>query len=161
MRAYLGLGSNIGDGIAHIQRAFELLEAGGCNVRRVSSFYKTEPVGLRDQPWFINCVAEVETGLSPRALLRAAKSFESAMGRQRTFPGGPRLIDIDILLYEDAEVNLPTVTIPHPRLGERRFMLVPLKELAPTARHPISKKTVSQMLRETADRSRVNRIRQR
>jgi 2-amino-4-hydroxy-6-hydroxymethyldihydropteridine diphosphokinase len=162
MRVYFSLGSNVGDGTAQIRRALELLGRRGCRVLRISSLYRTEPVPpARDQPWFTNCVAEAETELSPRALLRTAKAIEGTMGRRRTAPGGPRPIDIDILFYEDETVCLPTLEIPHPRLSERRFVLIPLKELSPKLRHPVSKKTVSQILRETADRSRVRRIRQR
>lgn len=162
MRVYFSLGSNVGDGTAQIRRALELLGRRGCRVLRISSLYRTDPVPPgRDQPWFTNCVAEAEIELSPRALLRTAKAIEGTMGRRRTAPGGPRPIDIDILFYEDETVYLPSLEIPHPRLTERRFVLIPLKELAPKLRHPVLHKTVSQMLRETADRSRVRRIRQR
>jgi len=160
MRVYLGLGSNLGNGVAQIRRALDALGGRGCRVLRTSSFYRTEPAGVRDQPWFTNCVAEAETELSPRALLRTAKAIESLMGRRRKAPGSPRPLDIDILLYEDEVVHLPSLEIPHPRMSERRFVLIPLKELAPKLRHPNLKKTASEMLRETADRSRVNRMRQ-
>lgn len=113
---------------------------------------------MRDQPWFTNCVAEVKTEFSPRTLLRAVKSIERLMGRRRAARGAPRPIDIDILLYEDTIVSIQKLSIPHPRMAERRFVLIPLKELAPAARHPVLEKTVSQLLRETTDKSRVTKI---
>jgi len=157
--AYLGLGSNLGDGAAQISRALELLAARGCAVKRASSLYSTEPVGVREQSWFTNCAAEVTTNLSPRALLRTVKSIERDLGRRQTAPGEPRPIDIDILFYDDGMVHLPSLTIPHPRVPERRFVLIPMKELAPHLRHPVLKKTVSQLLRETADTSQVVHLR--
>lgn len=157
-RVHLGLGSNVGDGAAQIRRALELLARQGCRVLRISSMYRTEPVGLRDQPWFTNCVAEAETALSPRALLRTVKAIERFMGRRPSAPGGPRPIDIDILFYEDQIVRLPRLRIPHPRLSERRFVLIPLKQLAPKFYHPVFHKTVLQLLRETEDKSKVFRL---
>lgn len=159
MRVYLSMGSNVGDAAAQLRLALELLGRQGCRVLRVSSFYRTEPVPpAPKQPWFINCAAEAETELSPHGLMRTAKALESYFGPRRTAPGEPRAMDIDILFYQDVVLKSPGLKIPHPRLSERRFVLIPLKELAPKLRHPVSKKTVSQMLRETADRSRVERI---
>jgi 2-amino-4-hydroxy-6-hydroxymethyldihydropteridine diphosphokinase len=159
MRAYLGLGSNIGDGPAQIKRALELLTLQGAKVLRTSTFYRTEPVPPEpDQPWFTNCVAEVETDFSPLTLLRFVKAIERQSGRRRAARGGPRPIDIDVLLYEDTVVSVRKLSIPHPRMAERRFVLIPLKELAPALVHPVLKRTVSQMLRETTDRSRVTKM---
>lgn len=159
MRAYLGIGSNIGDGPAQIKRAVELLGLQGAKVLRTSSLYRTEPVPPEpDQPWFTNCVVEVETDFSPLTLLRFVKAIERQSGRRRAARGAPRPIDIDILLYEDTVVDVRKLSIPHPRMAERRFVLIPLKELAPTALHPVLKKTVSQLLRETADKSRVTKM---
>jgi 2-amino-4-hydroxy-6-hydroxymethyldihydropteridine diphosphokinase len=158
MRVFLSLGSNIGDGITQIRRALELLALRGCKPVRLSSFYRTEPVGLRDQPWFTNCAVEAETQLSPRALLQSAKSIERDMGRHPAARGGPRPIDIDILFYEDEVVCLPSLTVPHPRIAERRFVLVPLNELWPSLQHPALQKTVSQLLRGTKDKSKVERL---
>jgi 2-amino-4-hydroxy-6-hydroxymethyldihydropteridine diphosphokinase len=158
MRAYLSLGSNLGNSARVLRKALKLLPAAGIRVRGVSSLYKTEPVEFLDQPWFVNCAAEVETALSPRALLREIKSMERTLGRRRGKPKGPRLIDIDILLYENVVVRSPRLAVPHPRLSERRFVLVPLREIAPGATHPVSGKTVSEMLRETTDKSIVIKL---
>lgn len=135
--AYLGLGANLGDREANLCGAVELLAATpGLRVRRVSSVYETEPVGPREQPWFLNQVVEVETGLSPRALLARALEIEAALGRARRERWGPRTIDIDILLYDDLVLEAPELTLPHPRLTHRAFSLVPLAELVPTRTLP-------------------------
>lgn len=159
MRAYLSLGSNLGDSARVLRKTLSLLPAAGVRVCRASSFYKTEPVEFLAQPWFVNCAAEVETTLTPHQLLRKVKSIERALGRRRGKPKGPRLIDIDILLYENEVVHSPGLDIPHPGLTKRRFVLVPLREIAPTAKHPANGKTVRQMLRDTADRSKAVRVR--
>ena len=129
--AYLGLGSNLGDREENIRQALRLVEAGGVRVARVSSLYETRPVGPVDQPDFINAAAEVETTLSPEDLLSAARAVEQAMGRERTIRWGPRVIDIDILLYDEMSVNEPGLTIPHPEMTRRWFVLAPLAEIAP------------------------------
>jgi 2-amino-4-hydroxy-6-hydroxymethyldihydropteridine diphosphokinase len=101
------------------------------SVTRVSGVYETEPVGVQDQPWFLNAVVEVSTDLSPADLLRAAKRVEASAGRTPSYRWGPREIDVDILLYEGERVDTPELTIPHPRMGERLFVLLPLRELLP------------------------------
>jgi len=140
MRAYLSLGSNLGESALLLRNALKLLAAEGVRVRKVSSFYKTEPVEFLAQPWFVNCAALVETTLTPRQLLRKIKSAERALGRRRGKPKGPRLIDIDILLYENVVVRSSGLAIPHPSMSERRFVLVPLREIAPKVAHPINGK---------------------
>ena len=157
-RAYLSLGSNVGDRVSHIRKACELLPAAGVEVRRVSSLYRTEPVDFSPQRWFINCVAEAETDLMPLRLLKALQSVERQLGRRPGIPKGPRPIDIDILLYENVVVRSPALTIPHERLAERRFVLVPLGELAARLRHPVTQRTVLEMLHETPDTSQVIRV---
>jgi 2-amino-4-hydroxy-6-hydroxymethyldihydropteridine diphosphokinase len=159
-RVYLSLGSNLGDRVANLRKAFEKLAEAGVDIRRVSSFYKTEPVEFRSQPWFVNCVAEASTELTPRQLLKTLQGVERQLGRRATrTPKGPRLIDIDILLYENVVVRSSTLTIPHEGLSERRFVLVPLRELAGRLRHPVSQRTVTEMLRDTADSSQVVKLR--
>jgi len=158
MRAYLSLGSNLGDSARVLRKALKLLPAAGIRVQRVSSFYKTEPIEFLDQPWFVNCAAEVKTALPPLELLRKIKSLERTLGRRSGKPKGPRLIDIDILLYENVVVRSSRLVVPHPRLSERRFVLVPLREIAPGMTHPVSGKTVSEMWRETADKSKVIKL---
>ena len=142
---YLSLGSNIGDREANLRKALALLEEHG-RVTRVSPFYETEPVEYVDQPWFLNCAAEMETQLSPHGLLDALLSVERSMGRQRTQPKGPRLIDLDILLFGDLVVDESDLKIPHPSMHERRFVLEPLSAIAPEARHAKLNKTAREML---------------
>jgi len=157
-RVYLSLGSNLGDRVARIREAIEALASAGIEVHRVSSFYKTEPVDFRPQRWFVNCVAEVSTDLMPRRLLKTLQSLERSLGRRPGIPKGPRSIDMDILLYENVIVRSATLTIPHERLGERRFVLVPLGELAGQLRHPVTQRTVLEMLHDTRDTSQVVRL---
>ena len=157
-RVYLSLGSNLGDRLGNIERALDALRAAGIEVCRVSSFYRTEPVEFRQQPWFVNCVVEVETELLPLQLLKAVQKVERDLGRRRSINKGPRKIDIDILLYENVVVRSEALTIPHERMAERRFVLVPLRELEAGLRHPVTERTVAEMLNGTADSSQVIRI---
>jgi 2-amino-4-hydroxy-6-hydroxymethyldihydropteridine diphosphokinase len=143
---YLSLGSNIGDRRAHLRAALESLEARDFHITRVSPFYETEPVGGPGQRWFLNLAAEAETDLFPLQLLARTSKIELALGRTRTVLNGPRTIDIDILLYGKAIVHTPRLEIPHPRMHERRFVLVPLADLAPDLRHPVTHLTVREML---------------
>jgi 2-amino-4-hydroxy-6-hydroxymethyldihydropteridine diphosphokinase len=143
---YLGLGSNIGDREALLQSALDALKGPGLRLRRVSSLYETEPVGLRDQRWFLNLAAEFETDLFPRQLLHRIHRIERQLGRRRIVVNGPRTIDIDILLYGNAVVNTEELEIPHPRYRERRFTLAPLAELQPDLRDPVTGKSVKDLL---------------
>jgi 2-amino-4-hydroxy-6-hydroxymethyldihydropteridine diphosphokinase len=159
-QVFLSLGSNVGNRVAQIRKAFELLANLGIEVQRVSSFYRTEPVDFLPQRWFVNCVAEVGTDLMPLRLLKTLQGVERTLGRRPGIPQGPRPIDIDILLYENVVVRSRALTIPHPRLSERRFVLVPLRELAAHLRHPVTQRTVVEMLHDTQDSSQVVRLRQ-
>jgi 2-amino-4-hydroxy-6-hydroxymethyldihydropteridine diphosphokinase len=134
--AYLGLGSNLGDRRANLKAAAAGLPP-SANVIRASGIYQTEPWGYLDQPAFLNQVLEVETSLSPADLLAALKRLEAGLGRQATFRYGPRLIDLDILLYDQLVLNQPDLVIPHSQLAQRAFVLVPLAELAPRLLHPL------------------------
>ncbi len=130
-RVYLGIGGNIGDRRANIERAVELLASKGALPIKVSSIYETEPVGYMDQDWFYNIVAEIETSLEPYELLEQCNHVEAELKRERLIRWGPRTIDIDILLYDDLELSDEKLTIPHPRMQERAFVMLPLYEIAP------------------------------
>jgi len=143
--AYLSLGSNIGDREANLRAAISRLNELLGDVTAVSGLYETEPVEVVDQPWFINCAVALATDLSAEELLAGVLTIERSMGRERTRPKGPRNIDIDILLFGDAVVDSPALTIPHPGLATRQFVLAPLSEIAPEAVHPITLKSVRQM----------------
>jgi 2-amino-4-hydroxy-6-hydroxymethyldihydropteridine diphosphokinase len=144
---YLSLGSNLGDRAANLQSAITQLVTLG-NVEAVSSFYETEPVELTAQPWFLNCAVKLDTEKMPRQLIAAILGIERGMGRQRKQKNGPRIIDIDILLFGSSIIELPSLTVPHPKMHERRFVLEPLAEIAAEARHPVLKRTVRE-LRDT------------
>lgn len=143
---YLGLGSNVGDSESLLQSALDALNTPDLKLIRVSSIYETEPIGLREQRWFLNLAAEFETDLFPKQLLHRIQKVEKSLGRMRTVRDGPRTIDIDILLYGNAVVQTGELEIPHPRFRERRFTLAPLAELNPGLRDPVTRKTVSEML---------------
>jgi len=144
---YLGLGSNLGDRKHNLAQALELLSK-HVVIEQVSSIYETEPAGYREQPLFLNAVCRISTGLNPEKLLRLAKKIEAELGRTPGFPNAPRPIDIDILLYGDEVISGKELTIPHPRLVERAFVLVPMAEIAPDLVHPVSKKTVKKLLED-------------
>lgn len=141
---YLSLGSNIGDRAANLNRAIDRLRTLG-DVMAVSSFYETEPIEFTRQAWFLNCAAVLETEKLPKQLLSAILRIEREMGRKRTVAKGPRLIDIDVLLFGSSVIGTAQLTVPHPAMHERRFVLDPLSEIAPDARHPVFKKTVREL----------------
>lgn len=141
---YLSLGSNVGDRAANLEAAIDRLRDAG-EVVRVSSFYETEPVEFTAQPWFLNCVLQFETEQTPQQLLAAIVGIEREMGRRRTQEKGPRLIDLDILLFGTAVIRTKGLTVPHPALHERRFVLEPLAEIAPEVRHPVLERTAREL----------------
>ncbi|SRR6266481_2559233 len=156
--AYLSLGSNVGDREKNLRVAIDALPHAGVAIAKVSSFYETEPVDFLDQPWFLNCVVEAETHFDPFMLLRALREIETKMGSKKVVAKGPRLIDMDILLYGSETIDTPDLQVPHPRMHLRRFVLVPLAEIAPSLRHPSWAKTISELAAVTTDRSEVRRL---
>ena len=141
---YLSLGSNVGDRAGNLNAAIDRLRDAG-DVVAVSSFYETEPVEFAAQPWFLNCAVKLNSEKMPRQLLRAILDIEKKMGRRRVQKKGPRVIDIDIILFGNSIVAVKGLTIPHPAMHVRRFVLEPLAEIAPEARHPVLKRTVREL----------------
>ena len=141
---YLSLGSNVGDREENLREAIRRLGTMG-KVAKVSAFYETEPVEYPAQPWFLNCALQLETEKMPRQLLKAILGVEQGMGRRRMRKKGPRNIDIDILLFGSSVLDTAELVIPHPAMHERRFVLEPLAEIAPDARHPVFKRTIREL----------------
>lgn len=135
--SYIGIGSNLGNRQKNCFRAVEIFEKRGIKVQKKSSLYETEPWGVKDQPRFINMVVQIETTLKPNDLLRLLKDIEREIGRQNSFRWGPRMIDLDILLFNALVLNEENLQIPHPYLHEREFVLRPLNEIAPDVIHPV------------------------
>ena len=159
--AYVGLGSNLGDRAGYLLLAVRGMLGAGLDVIRLSSIYETEPVEYEDQPHFLNMVAELRgsTLPSPDQTLARLLRIEYALGRTRPVPLGPRTIDLDLLIFKDQQVDTEFLTLPHPRIQSRRFVLVPLNELVPNLVHPVLEKPISALLAETEDTSSVVRWR--
>ena len=155
---YLSLGSNLGNRAGNLRAAIAALPAGGVRVVKVSSLYETEPVDYLEQPWFLNCAVEAETALAPLDLLHALRGIETQLGSQKEFAKGPRLLDMDILLYGDETIELPELQIPHPGMLRRNFVLAPLAEIAPALMHPSWTTNVAGFLATSADASQVKRF---
>lgn len=157
-RVYLLTGSNLNDPETQVAIAFDLLEAYCGNIVAASSLYGSAPWGIRDQPEFINQAICLETDFSATTLLKRILGIEKEMGRERLFKMGPRIIDIDILLFNDDLVDEPGLTVPHPLLPQRRFALEPLAEIAPFVIHPALKKNIETLLQECTDPLNVYKI---
>ena len=157
--AYVGLGSNLGDRAGYLLLAVRGMLDAGLDVIRLSSIYETEPVEYEEQPKFLNLVAELHgsTLPSPEQTLAQLLRIEYALGRTREVPLGPRTIDLDLLMFNDAQSDTEFLKLPHPRIAARRFVLVPLAELVPELVHPVTGKTIRELLAQTNDRSTVTR----
>ena len=158
--AFIGIGSNMGDKARRCEEAIsEILKVDNHTLLAKSSFYKTQPVGYTAQDWFVNGVIKIETDLEALDLLRALKTIENHLGRIETFRWGPRVIDLDLLIFGGTCLETPEVTIPHPRLQERQFVLVPLAEIDPDLLHPVFKKSVRRLLEDMKEDQGVEKLR--
>jgi len=146
--AYIGIGSNLGNRQENCLRAIELLQKKGIIVTKRSSLYKTEPWGVKDQPRFINMAIEIDTSLEPKELLKILKNIEKELGREKSSKWGPRIIDLDILLFDDIILNEDNLKIPHPLMQERDFVLRPLCEIAPDIYHPLLKLSMYELMQK-------------
>jgi len=154
--AYISLGSNLGKRLKNLEISIELLESlDSLKVIKKSSVYLTEPVSYENQPWFLNMVVKVKTDLLPFNLMIELLEIEKKMGRGKGVRGGPREIDLDLLFCDDQIINTKKLTLPHPRLHLRRFVLVPLSEISKNRIHPLKKKRISTLLREVKDKKKV------
>ncbi len=152
---YIALGTNVGDRDQNLREALRQLAESNIHIQNISSIYETEPVDFLEQAWFLNAALEAQTDLPPLDLLRSLRAIESSMGSKKPFAKGPRLIDLDILLYNNQSIDTPELQIPHPRMLDRRFVLTPLAEIAPNLHHPNWPAAASQLLAELKDPSTV------
>lgn len=155
MTYFLCLGSNIGDRKKNLAQAISLMKKNAVQIIKRSAIYETSPIGIVEQPWFLNQVLQIQTVLEPRPLLLLLKKVEKKIGRTTGFPKGPRCIDIDILLAESRIVRSKVLIVPHPELANRNFVLLPLSEIAGDFRHPVLKETIEDLRRKSKDKSVV------
>jgi 2-amino-4-hydroxy-6-hydroxymethyldihydropteridine diphosphokinase len=155
---FLSLGSNVGDREKNLRTAIAALPELGVEIKNVSSIYETEPVDLLEQTWFLNCVVEGETTVPPVELLKKLRELEKRMGSKKLVARGPRLIDLDILVYGQQTIDSPELQVPHPRMHLRRFVLAPLAEITPDLKHPSWSGTASQLLAALDDKSTVKKL---
>jgi len=157
--AYIGIGSNLGDKIYQCETAIsDILRADQNKLLAKSALFKTKPIGYTSQDWFVNSVIKIETDLKPLDLLRLLKDIESRLGREKTFRWGPRVIDLDILLFDEEEIEMEGLQIPHPRLQERQFVLIPLAEIDRNLIHPVLKKSIGELLENLKEDQGVEKI---
>jgi 2-amino-4-hydroxy-6-hydroxymethyldihydropteridine diphosphokinase len=157
--AYIGIGSNIGDKVQECEKAIaEILKVDHHKLLAKSSFFKTRPIGYTPQDWFVNGVIKIGTDLEPLDFLRALKAIESQLGRTETFRWGPRIIDLDILFFDDREMKTGEIQIPHPHIHERQFVLIPLAEINRNLVHPVLKKTIGEILENLEEDQGVEKI---
>ena len=157
---YLALGSNMGVREKNLREAFRLLAESPIHITKISSIYETEPVDYLEQAWFLNAVLEAQTGLLAAPLLARLRNIESQMGSKKAFAKGPRLIDLDILLYGNDTIATLDLQIPHPRMLQRNFVLVPLAEIAPALRHPSWPASAADLLSRSPDSSVVRKLKE-
>lgn len=157
-KAYLILGGNIGDVQKHFDKALHLIEEKIGKITGRSAIYRTAAWGYEQQPDFLNIVVKIKTGLSAETLMLACLEIEKKLGRKREFKNAPRTIDIDILFYDKQIIQTETLQVPHPRIAERKFVLIPLNELSPNLKHPVLKKTIHQLLTDCTDGLEVSKI---
>jgi 2-amino-4-hydroxy-6-hydroxymethyldihydropteridine diphosphokinase len=155
---FLSLGSNIGDREKSLRGAIAALPELGVKIKNISSIYETAPVDLLEQPWFLNCVVRGETTVPPVALLKELRALEQRMGSKKLVPRGPRLIDLDILLYGEQTIDSPELQVPHPRMHLRHFVLEPLAEIAPDLTHPSWNASAAHLLAALGHKSTVKKI---
>lgn len=157
--AYIGIGSNVGNKLEQCEKAVsEITKHAHTRLLARSSFFKTKPFGYSSQDWFINAVIKIETDLNPIDLLLTLKSIESRMGRKETFRWGPRIIDLDILLFDDIVINTEELQIPHPQMHMRQFVLIPLAEIEENVIHPLLKKSIKELLEEIREDQGVEKV---
>ena len=157
--AYIGIGSNVGDKVRQCERGIsEILKLDRHRLLARSSLYKTQPIGYSEQDWFINLVIKVETEMDAPALLSSLKKIETRLGRMKTLRWGPRSIDLDILFFNDYKIQTDELTVPHPLIQDRQFVLVPLAEIDPDLTHPVLKETVQQLLERLREDQGVERV---
>ena len=157
--AYIGIGSNIGDKVGQCEKAIsEILEVDHHRLLAKSSFFRTRPVGYTLQDWFVNGVIKIETDLEPLDLLRSLKAIESQLGRKETFRWGPRVIDLDLLIFDQRVIQTEELQVPHPSMHERQFVLIPLAEIDRGLLHPVFRKTIQELLEACGEDQGVERL---